>query len=662
MSQQELDARQSILRDLVTELADGVANKEVDDLLRSADRAVTRPLRMRVVSTATLAVDTHLVQNPETNRYHTIAPINNLFTAPTYPVVVTVPASNGGNITNTTGSPGVALNIPTNLDYAWVGLAIANTGQLAVAVGAPGPVIASLAYPVFPNGKFAIGQFLVQRNGAGFSALTGSGIYQFDGGIAAAILNPMTTTGDLIYSQDNFGTPQRLGIGTTGQLMIVTAGLPAWTDTIATAKTFSSDATVLGQLKVGTSADTSPFVIDRNFASYIAFMRNSNTSSAANGLNLQLDGTDPASLVQNWQTGAGSAGAVTGAGRWTFGLTGSALVHTFNGQLLIQSNQSADSKESMVVNSNWHGVAANMAWIQFQNTTTPLYEFGTTTLSPGDATHPSWYFYSNNTGFNTATSTYLGAWSFGPTTGASLQHVFRSGGATDLHIKGQGGADLSMEATGTNSAVGVYMFRDSPATDAAGWSIRIGENSLGSNYSRSLMFSYDSTLSGALPDSDIFSLNASITSPYTARLVIDDTGVKFGHDSASRILSLFTNNSQRLNISATGNVSILTGSLQLLNYQLDTIDSVTPRTLMPGKAGFIYTNQGSFALTLPAVGDLNDGQLVFLSHFNLSGGGFTVSAGSGTTLGTTSPPLTITNNGIWLVFVGGSVNTWFLLK
>jgi hypothetical protein len=44
---------------------------------------------------------------------------------------------------------------------------------------------------------------------------------------AAGMTNPMTTTGDIIYSSSG-STPARLGIGTTGQVLNVTAGIPAW--------------------------------------------------------------------------------------------------------------------------------------------------------------------------------------------------------------------------------------------------------------------------------------------------------------------------------------------------------------------------------------------------------------------------------------------------
>ena len=47
------------------------------------------------------------------------------------------------------------------------------------------------------------------------------------GADSAGMTNPMTTTGDTIYSSSG-STPARLGIGTTGQVLTVAGGLPSW--------------------------------------------------------------------------------------------------------------------------------------------------------------------------------------------------------------------------------------------------------------------------------------------------------------------------------------------------------------------------------------------------------------------------------------------------
>jgi hypothetical protein len=57
------------------------------------------------------------------------------------------------------------------------------------------------------------------------------------GADSAGMTNPMTTTGDTIYSSSG-STPARLGIGSTGQVLTVTGGVPAWA-TAAGGKNFS---------------------------------------------------------------------------------------------------------------------------------------------------------------------------------------------------------------------------------------------------------------------------------------------------------------------------------------------------------------------------------------------------------------------------------------
>ena len=54
---------------------------------------------------------------------------------------------------------------------------------------------------------------------------------------ASGMTNPMTTTGDTIYSSSG-STPARLGIGSTGQVLTVSGGLPAWSAIPATTPTF----------------------------------------------------------------------------------------------------------------------------------------------------------------------------------------------------------------------------------------------------------------------------------------------------------------------------------------------------------------------------------------------------------------------------------------
>ncbi len=67
----------------------------------------------------------------------------------------------------------------------------------------------------------------------------------------SGLTNPMTTTGDVIYSSDNSGTPARLGIGTSDQVLTVVGGVPAWA---AASGGFANPMTTAGDIIVGGAA------------------------------------------------------------------------------------------------------------------------------------------------------------------------------------------------------------------------------------------------------------------------------------------------------------------------------------------------------------------------------------------------------------------------
>jgi len=58
------------------------------------------------------------------------------------------------------------------------------------------------------------------------------------GADSAGMTNPMTTTGDTIYSSSG-STPARLGIGSTGQILTVSGGLPVWATPSGATKNFT---------------------------------------------------------------------------------------------------------------------------------------------------------------------------------------------------------------------------------------------------------------------------------------------------------------------------------------------------------------------------------------------------------------------------------------
>jgi hypothetical protein len=76
---------------------------------------------------------------------------------------------------------------------------------------------------------------------------------------SAGMTNPMTTTGDTIYSSSG-STPARLGIGSTGQVLTVASGVPSW----ATPATAASGLTLIS---TQTASDVATLTFDNVFTS-----------------------------------------------------------------------------------------------------------------------------------------------------------------------------------------------------------------------------------------------------------------------------------------------------------------------------------------------------------------------------------------------------------
>jgi hypothetical protein len=68
------------------------------------------------------------------------------------------------------------------------------------------------------------GQFAYLKDTNVTTYYTGSAWTNLD---TTGMTNPMTTTGDMVYSSSG-STPARLGIGSTGQVITVAGGIPSW--------------------------------------------------------------------------------------------------------------------------------------------------------------------------------------------------------------------------------------------------------------------------------------------------------------------------------------------------------------------------------------------------------------------------------------------------
>jgi len=76
---------------------------------------------------------------------------------------------------------------------------------------------------VSTHGSLALSQY---EGGTLYFTSASAAIF-FDISQTSGMTNPMTTTGDTIYSSSG-STPARLGIGSTGQVLTVSGGVPSW--------------------------------------------------------------------------------------------------------------------------------------------------------------------------------------------------------------------------------------------------------------------------------------------------------------------------------------------------------------------------------------------------------------------------------------------------
>jgi hypothetical protein len=114
---------------------------------------------------------------------------------------------------------------------------------------------------------------------------------------AAGMTNPMTTTGDTIYSSPG-STPVRLGIGSTGQVLTVASGIPSW----ATPATPSSGLTLIAANTFsGSSAVNVSSCFSSSYDNYLVFFKIT-SASAAGYMNIRMrnSGGDEASSVYYW--------------------------------------------------------------------------------------------------------------------------------------------------------------------------------------------------------------------------------------------------------------------------------------------------------------------------------------------------------------------------
>jgi len=97
-------------------------------------------------------------------------------------------------------------------------------------------------------------------------------------------LNPSTTLGDVEYRSSTANTNTRLGIGTTGQVLTVSGGVPAWSTISAGGMTLLSTTTLSG-------ASTTISSISQDYVNLLILVSGVNLTSAT-GISLGLNATN----------------------------------------------------------------------------------------------------------------------------------------------------------------------------------------------------------------------------------------------------------------------------------------------------------------------------------------------------------------------------------
>jgi len=123
------------------------------------------------------------------------------------------------------------------------------------------------------------GQFAYLKDTNVTTYYTGSAWTNLD---TTGMTNPMTTTGDMVYSSSG-STPARLGIGTTGQVITVAGGIPSWaTPAAGGGMTLLSTTTLTG-------ASTTISSISGSYTNLIAVFTAISTSADALDMRVRVN-------------------------------------------------------------------------------------------------------------------------------------------------------------------------------------------------------------------------------------------------------------------------------------------------------------------------------------------------------------------------------------
>ena len=129
------------------------------------------------------------------------------------------------------------------------------------------------------------GQFAYLKDTNVTTYYTGSAWTNLD---TTGMTNPMTTTGDMVYSSSG-STPARLGIGTTGQVLSVAGGIPSW----ATPAVASSGLTLIAAQTVTSSSTVNVnSVFSGTYQNYTVYFQLIGAGGSTDDLRMRVGGAD----------------------------------------------------------------------------------------------------------------------------------------------------------------------------------------------------------------------------------------------------------------------------------------------------------------------------------------------------------------------------------
>jgi hypothetical protein len=210
-------------------------------------------------------------------------------------------------------------------------------------------------------------------------------------------LNPSTTLGDVEYRSSTANTNTRLGIGTTGQVLTVSGGVPAWQTISAGGMTLISETTAsaLSSLSFTSLGSYKQLLLVwngiRHSTTGSAFSVRFNNVSATSYYEGGFVGGPSGVLVTQGELSSIAAGGSGSEVMYSFGqsATSSYNPYTVSGSLLIDNYTSSTAKKFFQAKSFYQNEAESQRYthdiVGFFNDTTAITSLDITRLS-GTAT------------------------------------------------------------------------------------------------------------------------------------------------------------------------------------------------------------------------------------------------------------------------------------